>query len=144
MKVRDTLPFVIAVLLAGCSSETTSNQSIVGEWKLIHGESGDHQFTSKELANTKLTFSKEHMTSESDEGPTRYTYRVFDEMSPKGLDLTPTTGGQTEHGIYQISGSELTIVLPNDRTNKRPSNFKVGRDAGETTGEDLMKLKRLK
>src|ERR687894_1347355 len=58
--------------------------------------------------------------------PPEFTVKLDPSKNPKAIDTVALTGkfpGKTQRGIYRLEGDELTLCLPNQEAEGRPTEF---------------------
>ena len=123
-----------------------------GSWEVTALEMGGKATAAKELpGKVTVTFTGEKMVLDGPLAapvgetpvPPAFTVKLDPSRNPKAIDTVALTGrfkGKTQPGIYRLEGDELTLCLPNQEAEGRPTEFK------SPAGSELavMTLKRSK
>jgi uncharacterized protein (TIGR03067 family) len=119
-------------------------QLIQGAWRVVAVKNNGRDVTEKDL---RAVISDKRITIEGPNGKVlEAAYELQPSKSPKWIDLTDVVKRGTRkvkgsiQGLYDLKGKELKIVLDEDRTGQRPTDFVS--EEGQSPNDMLLILKR--
>jgi uncharacterized protein (TIGR03067 family) len=101
-----------------------------GDWAVTSMVRGENSAPKELIDSITFTFMGDKMTMSSNEGVEKrreFTIKLDPSKKPSAIDATPLDGphkGKLGSGIYQLTGNDLKIYIPNKDGKERPTDFK--------------------
>lgn len=116
---------------------------LVGTWAVVRFLADGTELSKKEAAAILLEFHDGRLTlSGPGVGKGEFSYKLNPGAGPGAIDLTALDGffkGVTVPGLFEVDGADLRLVMPNQKTEKRPTRF----DAPMGSGLGLFQARRV-
>ena len=129
------LLFLSLTLLA---DDTKDASNIQGTW-IIESAMADGK-EDNEIKGDRMTFKDGIVTVKTKEKDEKGTYKIDPSQKPKTIDVKEDGKDKVYQGIYKLEGDKLTICIPEQAGNKRPTEF----TAKEGSKQMILQLKREK
>jgi uncharacterized protein (TIGR03067 family) len=118
-------------------------EKIQGTWEIVEFVIDGRPAPDALRKETRFQFKDDTMVMYSRDGKREFKFKLDPSKKPRALDVTAVGGpfdGQTNPAIYELSGDNLKLCLPNQTTKDRPAEFKS--EKGSNLGYVVLKRAR--
>jgi len=116
--------------LSGADPAAAELRQMQGDWMVAELVANGDKVSDSDLASLKLKMTGNEFAVDGPEGQQQGTLKLNDRTSPKGLDVTTSSGDEVP-AIYELTADTLRVCYaPNGGS--RPTEFKSPEGSGIT------------